>query len=136
MDLTDDQLLADYVARRSQEAFAELVRRQVDLVYGAAQRQVRDPHLADDVTQSVFIVLSRRAKAITPGTFVGWLLKTTRYAAFNANKMQSRRRMHEKQAAAGRNLTKKFRRMVQCGAVKGNGSRRQSLLARPSTERC
>jgi len=48
--LTDQQLLRDYTERRSEAAFAELVRRHVDFVYSAALRMVRDSHLAEDVS--------------------------------------------------------------------------------------
>ena len=40
-DQTDSQLLCAYAERRSEAAFAELVRRHVDLVYSAALRMVR-----------------------------------------------------------------------------------------------
>jgi len=36
--LTDQQLLREYAKRRSEGAFAELVRRHVDLIYSAALR--------------------------------------------------------------------------------------------------
>jgi len=36
--LTDQQLLRDYTGRRSEAAFAELVRRHVDLIYSAAPK--------------------------------------------------------------------------------------------------
>lgn len=45
---TDQQLLREYAERRSEAAFSELVRRHIDLVYSAALRMVRDPHLAED----------------------------------------------------------------------------------------
>src|SRR4051794_2258210 len=92
---TDEQLLAAYVATRSHDAFAAIVRRHVDLVYAAARRQVRDAHLADDVTQSVFIVLARKARSVPRGALAGWLLKTARYASFNAAKLEARRRARE-----------------------------------------
>jgi hypothetical protein len=38
--LTDQQLLREYAERRSESAFAELVRRHVDLIYSAALRMV------------------------------------------------------------------------------------------------
>ena len=56
--LTDQQLLRDSTGRRSETAFAELVRRHVDFVYSAALRMVRDAPLAEDVTQGVFVFAS------------------------------------------------------------------------------
>ena len=63
--LTDQQLLRDYAGRRSEAAFAELVRRHVDLVHSAAVRMVRDTHLAEDVTQAVFVALAQNARQLT-----------------------------------------------------------------------
>jgi Sigma-70 region 2 len=59
--LTDQQLLRDYTGRRSETAFAELVRRHVDFVYSAALRMVCNAHLAEDVTQGVFVALAQNA---------------------------------------------------------------------------
>ncbi len=60
--MTNDlDLLGRYARENSQEAFAELVRRQVNLVYSAALRQERSPQLAEEVTQSVFTDLARNA---------------------------------------------------------------------------
>jgi hypothetical protein len=39
--LTDQQLLLDYAERRSEAAFAELVRRRIDLIYSATLRVVQ-----------------------------------------------------------------------------------------------
>ncbi len=63
--LADSQLLRDYTERRSDAAFAELVRRHVDFVYSAALRMVRDAHLAEDVTQGVFVALAQNARQLT-----------------------------------------------------------------------
>jgi len=54
--LSDQQLLRDYAGKRSEDAFTELVRRHVDLVYSAALRMVRDAHLAEDMYGSVPVV--------------------------------------------------------------------------------
>ena len=50
---SDLQLLEEYTRLNSEEAFAALVRRYVDLVYSAALRQARSPQLAEEVAQSV-----------------------------------------------------------------------------------
>jgi RNA polymerase sigma factor (sigma-70 family) len=72
-------------------------------VYGAAIRQTRDPQLADDVTQAVWIVLARKAHTIQRDVVLAsWLFTVTHHAAQNAMKMQARQRYHERRAAAGR----------------------------------
>ena len=50
-DQSDSSLLREFVDHRSQAAFTDLVSRHSDWVYSAAVRMVRDPHLAQDVTQ-------------------------------------------------------------------------------------
>jgi DNA-directed RNA polymerase specialized sigma24 family protein len=47
--------LREYAERRSEAAFAELVRRHVGLIYSAALRVVCDSHLAEEMTQAAFL---------------------------------------------------------------------------------
>jgi len=100
-NLTDQQLLRDYMGRRSEEAFTELVRRHVDFVYSAALRMVRDAHLAEDVTQAVFVALARNARQLADRPVLsGWLHRTTQNLAANAVRSDVRRRAREQEAAA------------------------------------
>jgi len=98
--VTDWELLREYALRRSERAFAEVVARHIDMVHSAAVRQVRDPHLAEDVAQAVFIILARKAGSLPQETAISaWLLTTTRYAAANAMRMRMRRDRHERNAS-------------------------------------
>jgi len=103
--LTDQRLLREYTERRVEAAFGELVRRHVDLVYSAALRMVRDTHLAEDVTQGVFVGLSRSAGQLTERPVLsGWLHRTTQNLAANAVRSDVRRRAREQEAAAMNDL--------------------------------
>ena len=103
MAMDDVELLWEYGRSRSPEAFATVAARYVDLIYSAALRQVRDPHVADDVTQAVLIVMMNKASKLPPGTILaGWLLKVTRYASLDVMKLESRRKRHEQAAAHDR----------------------------------
>ena len=98
---SDPQLLRDYAEQGAEAAFDELVRRHVDLVYSAALRMVRDPHLAEDVTQSVFLALSRNARQLTACPVLsGWLHRTTQNLAANMVRTEVRRRAREQKAVA------------------------------------
>lgn len=62
MNTDHRQLLHAYLRSRSGPAFEALVRSQVDLVYSAARRICAgDRQLAEDVTQTVFADLARKA---------------------------------------------------------------------------
>jgi RNA polymerase sigma factor (sigma-70 family) len=95
------QCLGEYVRSGSQDSFARIVHAHVDLVHAAALRQVRDPHMAEDVTQAVFIVLARKAPSLSPGTILaGWLIRTARFCAKDALKQRRRQLLREREAAA------------------------------------
>jgi RNA polymerase sigma factor (sigma-70 family) len=95
----DMALLRDYARNNSGEAFSELVNRHINLVYSVAMRRVRDPHLAEEITQAVFIILARKAGSLGPNIILsGWLCRTAQFASANARITQYRRQRRERQA--------------------------------------
>ncbi len=96
MTTPDSELLEQFARDRSEEAFAALVGRHVDLVYSAALRQVRSPQLAEDVAQTVFLDLSRNAEKLNSQTILtAWLYSVTRRAAIDVVRSESRRQLRE-----------------------------------------
>ncbi|MFO0798415.1 MAG: sigma-70 family RNA polymerase sigma factor [Gemmataceae bacterium] len=88
----DGPLLAAFVHHRDEPAFAELVRRHGPLVWGACRRALPDPADAEDAFQATFLVLVRRAPALTAAGTVGpWLLKVAALTARNARRKNARR---------------------------------------------
>ncbi len=97
----DSHLLRTYAERKFEPAFTELVRRHVDFVYSTAIRMVRDPHLAEDVTQGVFIALAKQAPALVARpTLAGWLHRTAQNIAAQTVRTIERRRAREQEAVA------------------------------------
>jgi RNA polymerase sigma factor (sigma-70 family) len=102
--MSDRELLQQFVGTGSQDAFARVVAMHVDMVHTAAARMVRrggrDAHLAEDVTQAVFILLAKRAPQLKPNVILaGWLYEATRLSASVALRAQRRRQRHEAAAA-------------------------------------
>jgi len=98
--LNDDlTLLREYSQTQSEPAFTALVDRHVNLVYSVALRQVNDPHLAEEITQAVFIILARKADSIGDKTILpGWLCRTARFVSARAVRTQHRRQQREQEA--------------------------------------
>jgi RNA polymerase sigma factor (sigma-70 family) len=97
---SDLELLQDYALNKSEESFAELVRRHLNLVYSAALRQVRSPQLAEEVAQSVFTDLARNAHRLAPDTILtAWLYQVTRRTAIDVVRREARRQSREQIAS-------------------------------------
>jgi RNA polymerase sigma factor (sigma-70 family) len=96
----DVELLNSWRQHGDRQAIDQLVRRHIHFVYASARRQVADPHLAEDVTQAVFMLLVTKSPRLpSPAALSVWLHNATRYASANARRMRVRRDHRERQAA-------------------------------------
>jgi RNA polymerase sigma factor (sigma-70 family) len=104
---SDAELLREYVERRSEPAFTELVQRYVDFVYSSTIRQVGgDAHLAKDAAQSVFSDLARKAPSLLDRAVLGgWLYKSAHFAAAKVVRAERRRRELEHETHTMQQLT-------------------------------
>ncbi|HEY5232163.1 MAG TPA: sigma-70 family RNA polymerase sigma factor [Verrucomicrobiae bacterium] len=97
---SDLDLLRQFARENSQDAFTEIVRRHVNLVYSAALRQIRSPQLAEDISQSVFADLARDAGKLSnatggPPVLTAWLYSVARRTAIDVIRKESRRQLRE-----------------------------------------
>ena len=100
--LSDVDLLQRYTTRtpEAERAFALLVERHLNLVFSVARRQVRSPHLAEEVAQSVFVDLAHNAARIDrDAPLAAWLHLVSRRTAVDVVRRESRRQAREKAAA-------------------------------------
>ena len=100
MQQTDDSaLLRQYVENNSDEAFAALVTRHINLVYSVALRRVANPHHAEEITHAVFIILARKAASLRHDKALSsWLFQATRLTAGNFIRSEIRRHRREEEA--------------------------------------
>ena len=98
-DLGDTELLRQYADQDSHEAFAALLARHLNLVYSAALRKTGSPQAAEDITQVVFSILAKKARALPAQTILaGWLYHTSRLTAVNFLRTEIRRVRLEQEA--------------------------------------
>ena len=105
-DMNDAQLLQDFAGQNSEAAFRSLVERHLPLVFGTARRMTGDNALAEDIAQTVFILLAAKAKRLGRATILaGWLHRTTRFVAARALTAEQRRRRREQEAVTMQSST-------------------------------
>jgi RNA polymerase sigma factor (sigma-70 family) len=89
----DASLLADWLSRRDEGAFAALVTRHGPMVLGVCRRILRDAHDAEDAFQATFLVLARQAARLRrPEALAGYLYSTALRLAWKARRAAHRRR--------------------------------------------
>ncbi len=80
---------------------SQVITRHMDWVYWLCWRSVRDAALAEDITQTVFMILTQKATRLPQGANMsGWLFKTARNCCCRALRNKNMQRRHE--IAAGR----------------------------------
>ncbi|MGH7952631.1 MAG: sigma-70 family RNA polymerase sigma factor [Limisphaerales bacterium] len=98
-EVQDTELLRQYVRQNSDEAFAALVTRHVNMIYSAALRKAGNPAAAEEITQAVFIILARKAdKLLRHAALSGWLYQSARLTAANFLRTEIRRARREQEA--------------------------------------
>jgi RNA polymerase sigma factor (sigma-70 family) len=96
--MTDGELLGAFVEQHDEAAFEALVRRHGAMVLGVCRRILGDVHDAEDAFQASFLVLARRAAAISQRELVGnWLYGVASRTALELKSRTARRRSREKQ---------------------------------------
>jgi RNA polymerase sigma factor (sigma-70 family) len=99
-DAADAELLARFIGRRDEAAFASLVARHGPMVLGVCRRVLSDAHHAEDVAQATFLVLAREADTIRrAGSLAAWLHRTARNLALKHRRAEARRRRREVRAS-------------------------------------
>src|SRR5271154_2675070 len=94
----DSELLRRYAEDRSEEAFAALVTRHVNLVYSVALRQTGNPHNAEEIAQAVFVILAKKRLRLRHGKALSsWLFEATRLTAANFVRSEMRRHAREQE---------------------------------------
>ncbi|AGA31133.1 sigma-70 family RNA polymerase sigma factor [Singulisphaera acidiphila] len=98
--LSDEQLLTRYVAERDEAAFEAVVARHGPMVVGVCRSILRDEHAAEDAFQATFLVLARKANAISDrDSLGGWLHRVAYRIAVAAGVERQRRRQAEASAS-------------------------------------
>src|SRR5262252_7669466 len=95
----DFELLQRFTRDGEQPAFADLVRRHLNLVFATALRKVEDAGAAQEVAQNVFSALARKAWQFAPDdSLPAWLHKTALLESKTWLRGELRRRRREQTA--------------------------------------
>ena len=97
---SDFELLQRFTRQGDQPAFADLVRRHVNLVYATALRKLEDPGAAEEVAQNVFSALVKKGWQFAPDdSLPAWLYQSALLESKHWLRGELRRRKREQIAA-------------------------------------
>jgi len=94
--MDDQTLLAQYIATRDANAFAELTRRYAGLVKGVCIRVLGNSHDAEEVAQECFLELARDAERVH-SSVGGWLHRAATTRSLNVLRSRIRRKVRERE---------------------------------------
>lgn len=91
---------------QDRHAFEAIFDRYGDLVYSTALRVLRDAHLAEDISQEIFVRLWRKPESYVAerGRFLTWLISVTRNRAVDEARARGRRQRYETGSPEGQEL--------------------------------
>lgn len=96
---SDVDLLRQFAQAKDEASFAALVQRHIGFVFAVSVRRLRDPHLAKDATQAVFVALARKANAVAGcPSVIGWLHRSAVFETLNIMRARANRLARETEA--------------------------------------
>jgi RNA polymerase sigma factor (sigma-70 family) len=96
---SDVDLLRQFAQAKDEASFAALVQRHIGFVFAVSVRRLRDPHLAKDATQAVFVALARKASAVAGcPSLIGWLHRSAVFETLNIMRARTNRLARETEA--------------------------------------
>jgi RNA polymerase sigma factor (sigma-70 family) len=96
----DGEILRRFVANRDEQAFAVLLQRHAQTVWGVCYHLLRKEQDAEDAFQATFLLLARKASSIRKADALGcWLHGVAYRIALRLKRSTHTRQAHEKHAA-------------------------------------
>src|SRR5258708_7229264 len=98
-ELTDRQLVEQFLARREEAAFEAIVRRHGAMVYRVCWRVLGQPQDSEDAVQATFLLLAQKLRTVRKlDSLASWLHGVAHRVALQAKGRATSRRRHEQRA--------------------------------------
>ena len=93
--MLEDNALALRIQRGDETAFEQFFKKHQKRVYNITFTKLADPHLAEEVTQDVFVKVWQKAKKWNAGkgTFLSWVNVITKHTIIDAIRKRDRQRV-------------------------------------------